>query len=168
MTDAAAGVHSGARRGRVSAAWPLAARAQQAAIPVIGYLDSGSRGATSNNLAAFRQGLNEAGYVEGRNVAIEYRWAENQFDRLPALATELVRLQVAVIAAVSGSDAAQAAKATTSTIPIVFNIGNDPVRTGLVASLNKPGGNITGVTGLSREIQGKRLGILRELVHELY
>jgi putative tryptophan/tyrosine transport system substrate-binding protein len=149
-----------------TAACPTVGLAQQSATPVIGFLASNSPDAFASTVAGFRGGLNETGYVDGRNVSIEYRWAENQFNRLPALATELVRLQVRVIAAVSGSDAAQVAKAATSTIPIVFNIGNDPVRTGLVASLNKPGGNITGVTALTREIQGKRLEILRKVVSD--
>jgi putative ABC transport system substrate-binding protein len=147
------------------AACPMTARAQRPTMPVVGFLASTSPEAFASSVARFRGGLNETGYVEGRNVSIEYRWAENQFNRLPALAAELVRLQVKVIA-VSGFDAAQAAKAATSTIPIVFNIGNDPVRTGLVASLNKPGGDITGVTALTREIQGKRLEILREVVSD--
>jgi putative tryptophan/tyrosine transport system substrate-binding protein len=141
----------------------MATRAQRPGMAVVGFLSSTSPEAFASSVAGFRGGLNETGYAEGRNLSIEYRWAENQFNRLPALAAELVRLQVMVIAAVSGSDAAQAAKAATSTIPIVFNIGNDPVRTGLVASLNKPGGNITGITALTRELQGKRLEILREV-----
>ena len=149
-----------------AAVWPRATRAQQPGTPMVGFLSSTSPEAFASSVAGFRGGLTETGYVEGRNVSIEYRWAENQFNRLPALAAELVRLQVAVIAAVSGSDAAQAAKAATSTIPIVFNIGNDPVRTGLVASLNKPGGNVTGITALTRELQGKRLEILREVVSD--
>jgi putative ABC transport system substrate-binding protein len=149
-----------------AALWPRATRAQRPVTPMVGFLSSTSPEAFASSVTGFRGGLTETGYVEGRNVLIEYRWAENQFNRLPALAAELVRLQVAAIAAVSGSDAAQAAKAATSTIPIVFNIGNDPVRTGLVASLNKPGGNITGITALTRELQGKRLEILREVVSD--
>jgi putative tryptophan/tyrosine transport system substrate-binding protein len=144
--------------------WPPAAGAQRPSMPVVGFLASTSPEAFASSVVGFHGGLNETGYVEGRNVTIEYRWAENQFNRLPALAAELVRLPATVIAALSGSDAAQAAKGATSTIPIVFNIGNDPVRTGLVASLNKPGGNITGITSLTREIQGKRLELLREVV----
>jgi ABC-type uncharacterized transport system substrate-binding protein len=146
-----------------AAAWPVAANGQRRAMPVIGYLLSGSAESAAPNLAAFRQGLAEAGYVEGRNVGIEYRFAEDQLDRLPMLAADLVRRQVAVIA-VGGSDAAQAAKNVTTTIPIVFTIGNDPVQTGLVASLNRPAGNLTGMTALTREIQGKRLAIARELL----
>jgi putative ABC transport system substrate-binding protein len=147
-----------------AAAWPVAARAQQPKMPVLGCLHSGSPGPAARNLTAFHQGLAETGYAEGRNVAIEYRFAEGRLDRLPMLAAELVRLEVAVIAAIGGIDAARAAKGATTTIPIVFNIGNDPVQTGLVASLSQPGGNVTGVTQLSREIQGKRLAMARELL----
>jgi putative tryptophan/tyrosine transport system substrate-binding protein len=149
--------------GGAAAAWPLAARAQQPAIPVIGYLDSQSPEVITDLLRGFRQGLKDTGYVEGENVAIVYRWAENQIDRLPALATDLVRQRAAVIAASGGPASESAAKATTS-IPIVFMVAEDPVRMGLVASLARPGGNLTGVNFFSAELAAKRLELLRELV----
>jgi putative ABC transport system substrate-binding protein len=143
-----------------AAAWPIVARAQQA-LPVVGYLHSGSPEAFAPLVAAFRKGLGEVGYIEGRSVAVEYRFANDEADRLPELAGDLVRRKVAVIAALGNPDAALAAKAATATIPIVFVTGTDPVRAGLVTTLNRPTGNLTGITSLSGELSGKRLGLLR-------
>jgi putative tryptophan/tyrosine transport system substrate-binding protein len=147
-----------------SAAWPRASRSQQPAMPAIGYLSARSPDDTAHLVAAFRRGLGEQGFVEGQNVTIEYRWALGQYDRLPALATELVRHPVTVLTTTGGEPSALAAKAATSTIPIVFAVGGDPVKQGLVASYNRPGGNATGVSLLTNPVEPKRLGLLRELV----
>jgi putative tryptophan/tyrosine transport system substrate-binding protein len=144
--------------------WPLAARAQQRGVPVIGFLNSQSAASFSHMVAGFRRGLRDAGFLEGQNIAIEYRWAEGRYDRLPALASDLVRQGPAVLVATGGEPAALAAKDATQAIPVVFLIGGDPVRQGIVASMNRPGGNVTGLTLLTTEIEGKRLGLLQELV----
>jgi putative ABC transport system substrate-binding protein len=148
----------------IATGWPLAARAQQPAMPVIGFLNSQSAGSFSHLLAGFQQGMREAGFLEGRNIQIEYRWAEGRYEQLPALANDLARRGIAVLVATGGEPAALAAKGSTQTIPIVFLIGGDPVKMGLVASMNQPGGNVTGLTLLSTEIERKRLALLQELL----
>ena len=147
-----------------AAVWPLAARAEQPAIPVIGYLYVGSRESSTSLLAAFRRGLSEIGYIEGQNVAIEYRWANNELQRLPELATDLVRRQVAVIVTPANTPSAIAAKAATTTIPVIFGIGSDPIKDGLVTSFNRPGGNVTGIHFMTGEIGAKQLGLLHDLL----
>jgi putative ABC transport system substrate-binding protein len=145
-----------------AAAWPLAGRAQQPKMPVIGYLDIGVAETRRDQLAAFRRGLNEAGFVEGRNVTVEFRWADSQFERMPALTDDLFRRQVAVVFAF-GAPAVQAAMSHTATTPIVFFVGEDPVKEGFVTSFNRPGGNVTGVTNFQNQLYGKQLGLLREI-----
>ena len=146
-----------------AAAWPIAARAQQS-IPIVGYINSGAPAPMAGLVSAFHEGLSEVGYVEGQNVAVEYRWSEGRSDRLPELAADLVRRRVAVIVAIGGSGPAQAAKDATTTIPIVFVSGDDAIESGLVSSLGQPGGNVTGISWLASSLEAKRLGLLRELV----
>ena len=150
--------------GGAAAGWPVAARAQQRAKPIIGFLSGRSPDDSGYLLTAFRRGLAEESLVEGQNVVIEYRWARGEYSRLPELAGDLVKLPVDVLLGVGGDASARAAKNATSTIPVVFGMGGDPVATGMVASLNRPGGNVTGVSVLTSQIEAKRLGLLHELV----
>jgi ABC-type uncharacterized transport system substrate-binding protein len=150
--------------GSAAAAWPLKARAQQPAMPVLGFMSARSAGDSVHDIAAFRQGISEGGFVESQNVVVEYRWANGEYDRLPALVADLLNRHVAVLVAVGGEASALAAKRATSTIPIVFGVGSDPVAAGLVASINRPGGNVTGVNLLTDQMEAKRLGLLHELV----
>jgi putative tryptophan/tyrosine transport system substrate-binding protein len=150
--------------GGAAVAWPLVARAQQPAMPLVGFMSARSPGDSAHLVAAFRRGMGEGGFVEGQNVAVEYRWANGEYDRMPALAADLVNRRVAVLVATGGDVSALAAKRATSTIPIVFGSGSDPVAIGMVASINRPGGNVTGVNVLTNQMEPKRLGLLHELV----